>query len=140
MKKYILTFGILFLLIFVISAYAGDMDVAIREADKKLQANGFLLEDEIDEILEAEQTPDVLSKVTDDQQKAIVAELREAQEINARESRKLGLGIADQLEQSIYQDGVFKNKMLKARRAIAKKYGIQAGDITAIEFHVMYPD
>lgn len=111
-----------------------------EEADKKLKANGFLVEDEIDEIYEAEQTPDVLSKVTEDQQKAIVSELQKAQEVNARESQKFGSGIKDEMERSMYQDGVYKNKMLKARRAIAKKYGIQAGDISAIEAHVKFPD
>ena len=140
MRKSIFALTIVCVIVLAVSAQASDMQTAIREADKKLQANHFLLEEEIDEILEAEQTPNVLEKVTGAQQRAIVAELDEAKKINTRESQKFGLGIQDPLEQSIYQNGVFLNKMLKSRRAIAKKYGIQAGDIFTIEVHVMYPD
>ena len=116
------------------------MQTAIREADKKLKANGFLLTDEIDEIYEKEQTPDVLKQLTPEQQKSIVEELSQAKEINAQKSSKMGLSIKDALEQSSYQDGVFANMMLKSRREIAKKYGIKAGDISAVEIHVMFPN
>ena len=125
------------MVVLAVSAQASDMQTAIREADRKLQANGFLLDDDIDEILEAEQTPNVLEKVTDAQQRAIVAELDEAKAVNLRESEKFGLGIQDDLERSIYQQGVFNNKMLKSRRAIAKKYGIQIGDVFTVEDALM---
>ena len=113
---------------------------AAENADKKLKENHFLLEDEIDEILEAEQTPNVLDKLTKAQQEAIVKELRKAQSINAEESKKFGASIKEPLEQAAYRNGVYLNKMLKTRRAIAKKYGIQAGDIATVEAHVMFPD
>ena len=109
---------------------------AAREANIKLRANHFLLNEEIERVYQEERTPDVLSKLTKEQMMLIASELRDAQKENRRESQKFGSGIKDSTERSMYQDGVYKNKMLKARRAIAKKYGIQAGDISAIEAHV----
>ena len=113
---------------------------AAENADKKLKENHFLLEDEIDEILEAEQTPNVLEKLTEAQQKSIVKELSDAKAVNASESQKFGSSIKEPIEQAAYRNGVYLNKMLKTRRAIAKKYGIQAGDIATVEAHVMSLD
>ena len=111
---------------------------AALEANIKLRANHFLLDDEIDRVYQEEKIPDVFSKLTEKQMQAIVTELNEAKEINNREAEKLGLGIQDNLERSMYQHGVLNNKMLKSRRSIAKKYGIQAGDIATVEAHVMF--
>ena len=138
-KKYFVL-CVVFLSVCVAVANGSDMQTAIREADKKLKANGFLLTDEIDEIYDKEQTPDVLKQLTPEQQKSIVAELGQAKEINAQKSSKMGLSIKDTLEQSFYQDGVLANMMLKSRREIAKKYGIKAGDISMIEINVMFPN
>ena len=104
--------------------------------DEQLKANGFLLSDEIEEIWEAEQTPNVLDKFTLEQQKAIVEELRKAQDEAAKSSLDFGKGIKNASDRAEYQEGVRKNKVLKATRAIAKKYGIQAGDIFIIEGNV----
>lgn len=104
---------------------------------KKLKANHFLLTDEIDEIYEKEKTPDVLEKISIDQQKAIVEELKTAKEINAQKSLGFGSSIKDPLEQAVYQDGVLNNMMLKSSREIAKKYGIKAGDVFYIELNLM---
>ena len=109
---------------------------AAREANIKLRANYFLLNDEIERVYQEELTPDVLSKLTKEQMMLITSELRDAQKENRRESQKFGSGIKDSTERSMYQNGVYKNKMLKSRRAIAKKYGIQAGDISVIESHI----
>ena len=121
MKKYF-SLCLLFIVSFALTAYGeGEkfyegsaegvkaIQSASLEANKKLKANGFLLSEEIEEIWEAEKTPDVLEK--------------------------LSVGIENELERSICQDGVLSNKVLKATRAIAKKYGIKAGDIFTIQFH-----
>ena len=105
--------------------------------DEQLKANGFLLSEEIEEIWKNEQTPDVLKKLTTEQQKAIVAELRKAQDEAAKSSQDFGKGIKNASNRADYQEGVRKNKVLKATRAIAKKYGIQAGDIFVVEFNVV---
>ena len=105
--------------------------------DERLKANGFFLSEEIEEAWKKEQTPDVIKKLTTDQQKAIVAELRKAQDEAAKSSQDFGKGIKNASDRAEYQEGVRKNKVLKATRAIAKKYGIQAGDIFVVEFHVV---
>lgn len=137
MKKYF-ALCIIFIVIFAVMAHGSDIQTAIREADKKLKANGFLLSEEIDAIYEKEQTSDVLKQLTTEQQKSIVTELAQAKEINAQKSSKMGLSIKDSLEQSMYQDGVLANMMLKSRREIAAKYGIKAGDISTVELNVMF--
>ena len=109
---------------------------AANEADLKLRANNFFLDDEIDRVYQEEQTPDVLSKLTEEQMRAIVAELNAAKEKNTARSQGFGATITDALEKSFYQAGVLNNMMLKARRTIAKKYGIQSGDIATIEMHI----
>ena len=109
---------------------------AASEADIKLRANHFFLDDEIDRVYQEEQTPDVLSKLTEEQMRAIVAELNVAKERNAARSQGFGGTITDALEKSFYQTGVLNNMMLKARREIAKKYGIKSGDIATIEMHI----
>ena len=109
---------------------------AASEADIKLRANNFFLEDEIDRVYQEERTPDVLTKLTEEQMKAIIAELNQAKERNTARSQGFGATITDALEKSFYQAGVLNNMMLKARREIAKKYGIQSGDIATIEMHL----
>ena len=113
------------------------MQTAIKNADARLRANGYLLDSEIEEIWNAEKTPGVLEKFTLDEQKAIVQDLRIAQEKAGKESLNYGTSINDPLEQSFFQGGVSKNKLLKASQELAKKYGIKAGDIFTIDFHVM---
>ena len=107
-----------------------------EEADKKLKANGFLINEEIEAIWEEEKTPDVLDKISETQQKAIVNELKKAQDKAEKSSHSFGASIKNPTERSMYQQGVQQNKVLKATRAIAKKYGIRAGDIITIEEHV----
>ena len=113
-------------------AYGSDMQTVIRNSDAKLKANGFLLDEEIEEIWQAETTPDVIKNLTDSQQKAIDAELKQAQDIAEKTSLDFGKNISDPLEQSMYQEGVRKNKVLKATREIAEKYSIKAGDVFVI--------
>mgnify|MGYP006916030896 CR=1 FL=1 len=113
-----------------------DPNESDEDIDEKLKANGFLLSEEIEEIWKNEQTPDVLDKLTTAQQKAIVEELRKAQDEAAKSSLDFGKGIKNASDRAEYQEGVRKNKVLKATRAIAKKYGIQAGDIFVVEFNV----
>lgn len=137
MNKRIFALITILVILAVAVAYGNDMQTAIRNADKKLKANHFLLTDEIDEIYEKEKTPDVLEKISIDQQKAIVEELKTAKEINAQKSLGFGSSIKDPLEQAVYQDGVLNNMMLKSSREIAKKYGIKAGDVFYIELNLM---
>ena len=107
-----------------------------ENADKKLQENGFLLEEEIEEIWQNEVTPDVLEKLTEKQMKAIDTELKQAQDVASKSSLDFGKGIKDSLERSMYQEGVRKNKVLKATREIAKKYGIKVGDVFVVSNHL----
>ena len=76
-------------------------------------------------------------KIPVDQQRAILTELKAAHEINARRSLEFGSTIKDPAEQSIYQNGVLNNMMLKSSREIAKKYGIKAGNVFMVELHLM---
>ena len=115
-----------FLLIVASFAQGSDIQAATRAAEEKLKANHFLL---TEEIYEKEQTPNVWDKIPANQQKAIVAELKMAKEANTQKSLGFGLSIKDPLEQSIYQDVVLSNMMLKSSREIAKKYGIKAADV-----------
>ncbi len=105
---------------------------AAENIDAKLKDNGFLIDEEIDEIWEKETTPDVAKQLSDKQKKAIVAEFRKAQKGSEESSKKFGASIEDSIERSMYQDGVCKNKVFKATRAIAKKYGIKAGDVVVL--------
>lgn len=105
---------------------------SVYDVEKMLKNNGFLLDEEIDEIWENEITPDILTKLSSAQKKAIVAEFRKAQNESEKSSRTFGASIKDKSSRSMYQDGVCKNKVLKATRAIAKKYGIKAGDVVKI--------
>ena len=125
-----------FLLIVASFAQGSDIQAATRAAEEKLKANHFLLTEEIDEIYEKEQTPNVWDKIPANQQKAIVAELKMAKEANTQKSLGFGLSIKDPLEQSIYQDVVLSNMMLKSSREIAKKYGIKAADVFMIELYL----
>ena len=96
------------------------------------------MSEEIEEIWQSEKTTDVLEKLSESQQRKILAEYQAASEIAAKSSLEFGSSISDELERSLYQAGVEQNKLLKATRVIAKKYGIKAGDIFTIEFHVIY--
>lgn len=136
MKK-ICILSVLLLLVCVSAVVGNDIQTASRNANEKLKVNNFLLTDEIDEIFEAEQTPGVWDKFTVDQQRAILAEYKSAHEVNAKKSLSFGASIKDPLEQSLYQDGVLNNMMLKAAREIAKKHGIKAGDVFMLELHLM---
>lgn len=108
-----------------------------ENAEQKLKANGFLLVDEIEEIWATEKTPNVLDKLSSDDKKAIDAALDKALEESEKSSESFGASITDQLEKTLYQEGVCQNKMLKATRAIAKQYGIQAGDVFTVEDALM---
>lgn len=136
MRKNLIVCAVL-LVIFTSAVYGNDIQTASHNANEKLKANHFLLTDEIDEIFEKEQTPGVWDKFTLDQQKAILAEYKSAHEVNAKKSLSFGASIKDPLEQSLYQDGVLNNMMLKAAREIAKKHGIKAGDVFMLELHLM---
>ena len=137
MKKY---FALCLLLLpyFALSVFASDLETASHNAEEKLKANGFFLSEEIEEIWQSEKTPDVLEKISGDKQREILEKYKEAQELDAKSSLEFGSSISDELERSLYQAGVEQNKVLKATRAIAKKYGIKAGDIFTIEFHLMF--
>ncbi len=139
MKKCVRLASFVAVLSLIITSFAqgNDIQSATRAAEKKLKANHFLLTDEIDEIYEKEQTPNIWDKIPTDQQKAIAAELKAAKEANAQRSLGFGLSIKDPLEQSIYQDVVLSNMMLKSSREIAKKYGIKAADVFMIELSLM---
>ena len=106
----------------------------------KLKANGFLLVDEIEEIWASERTSNVLEQVTDEQKKAITEEFSNVRKESEESSQTFGGSIADPLEKTLYQEGVCQNKMLKATRAIAKKYGIQTGDVFAVEDSLTTPE
>lgn len=108
-----------------------------ENAEQKLKANGFLLVDEIEEIWAQEKTPNVLEKLSSDDKKAVDAAITEARRESEESSQKFGGSITDPLEKTLYQEGVCQNKMLKATRAIAKKYGIQAGDVFTVEDALM---
>ena len=101
-------------------------------ADEKLKSNGFLTEEEVDEVWESETTLNLGEQLSSKQKKAIIAEYKKAKRESEQSSRKFGSGIEDELEREFYQDGVCKNKILKATRAIAEKYGIKAGDVVAL--------
>ncbi len=136
MKK-LISGVVVFIFIMCVVAFGSDMETASRNADEKLKANGFLLSEEIEKIWQNEKTPDIWKKIPMDQQKKILAEYKEAQEVSAENSLTFGTSIKDDLERSLYQEGVRKNKMLKATRNIAEKYGIKAGDVFPIEWSVM---
>ncbi len=104
-----------------------------ENAEQKLKANGFLLDDEVEIVFETEKTPGILEKLSEVQKKAIAEELKKAEEDSEESSQGFGTSITDKLEKSMYQEAVRKNKVLKAVRAIAKKYGIQAGDVFSVE-------
>lgn len=104
-----------------------------ENAEQKLKANGFLLDDEVETVFETEKTPGILEKLSEAQKKAIAEELKKAEEDSEESSQGFGTSITDKLEKSMYQEAVRKNKVLKAVRAIAKKYGIQAGDVFSVE-------
>ncbi|MBR0204444.1 MAG: hypothetical protein IJQ56_08780 [Synergistaceae bacterium] len=139
MKKYF-ALCLLLLLCFAVNVSASSLETASRNANEKLQANGFLLSEEIEEIWQSEKTPDVLEKISESQQRKILDEYRTASEAAAKSSLEFGSSITDDLERTLYQSGVENNKVLKATRAIAKKYGIKAGDIFTIEFHSAYSE
>lgn len=136
MRKNFIVCAVL-LLILASAVYGDDIQIATSNAEAKLKANNFLLTDEIDEIYETEQTPGVWDKFSDTQKKAILAEYKSLHEANAKKSLSFGASIKDPLEQSIYQDGVLNNMMLKSAREIAKKHGIKAGDVFMLELHMM---
>ena len=104
----------------------------------KAQAQETLLtSDQLDEIYEKEKMPNIVDKLTEIQQKEIVVAIRNAQEENGQKSLKIGAREAarfkNALERSFYEDDVYQNLMLTSRRAIAKKYGIKAGDTVSVE-------
>ena len=111
-----------------------------ENADQKLKSNGFLLADEIYEIWSDEKTPNVLEQLTDEQKKAIADELSKARKDSEESSQTFGGSIADPLEKTLYQEGVSQNKLLKATRAIAKKYSIQTGDVFTIDNSLATPE
>ena len=106
-------------------------------AEQKLKANGFLLVEEIDEVWAKEKTPGVLDRLSSNDKKAIDSALDKAREESEASSQEFGGSISDELEKTLYQEGVCQNKMLKATRAIAKQYGIQAGDVFTVEDALM---
>ncbi len=112
------------------SVKPGDPQTASSNANKKLKDNHFFLEDEINRAYQEEQASDL--RLTDEQRKAIIEEYNSAKATNAKRSEDFGSTIQDPLEKSYYQAGVLRNMMLKACREIAKKYGIQPGDVYAI--------
>lgn len=111
-----------------------------ENADQKLQANGFLLADEIYAVWETEKTPNVLDKLSQEQRKAIADELSNAKKESEESSLVFGSSITDSLEKNLYQEGVCQNKVLKATRVIAQKYGIQTGDVFTVDDSVSPPE
>ena len=100
MKKYFALF-LLVLLCFAVTVFASDIETASRNANEKLQANGFLLSEEIEEIWQSEKTTDVLEKLSESQQRKILAEYQAASEIAAKSSLEFGSSISDELERSL---------------------------------------
>lgn len=115
-----------------VSTKPSDPETALANADVKLKDNNFLLVDEIARIYAEEQTPDVMSKLTDAQVRVIKESYNAAKSGNTQRSQGFGATITDPLEKSYYQAGVLRNMMLKACREIAQRYGIKAGDVNAI--------
>ena len=111
-----------------------------ENAEQKLKANGFLLDEEIESIWESERTPGVLDKLSADQKQAISDEISKAETESEESAQSFGTSITDKLERTMYQETVSKNKVLKATRAIAKKYGIKAGDVFTVQSSVLPPE
>lgn len=138
MKKLKNFFTCILLIILSVQARAANFQEALVSADALLKKNNFLLDEEIHQIYEREQTPDALIKLSAQQQQELVENLRRFKNLNASRSLEYGRDIQDPLVRSLYQDRVFNNLMLRTNTELAKRYGIMRGDIFNVELHFSF--
>ena len=138
MKKLKIFLACILLIILSVQARAANFQEALVSADALLKKNNFLLDEEIHQIYEREQTPDALIKLSAQQQQELVENLRRFKNLNASRSLEYGRDIQDPLVRSLYQDRVFNNLMLRTNTELAKRYGIMRGDIFNVELHFSF--
>ena len=138
MKKLKNFFTCILLIILSVQARAANFQESLVSADALLKKNNFLLDEEIHQIYEREQTPDALIKLSAQQQQELVENLRRFKNLNASRSLEYGRDIQDPLVRSLYQDRVFNNLMLRTNTELAKRYGIMRGDIFNVELHFSF--
>ncbi|MBQ7151979.1 MAG: hypothetical protein IJR94_06970 [Synergistaceae bacterium] len=138
MKKLKIFLACILFIILSAPARAANFQEALVSADALLKKNNFLLDEEIHQIYEREQTPDALIKLSAQQQQELVENLRRFKNLNASRSLEYGRDIQDPLVRSLYQDRVFNNLMLRTNTELAKRYGIMRGDIFNVELHFSF--
>lgn len=138
MKKLKIFLACILFIILSVQARAANFQEALVSADALLKKNNFLLDEEIHQIYEREQTPDALIKLSAQQQQELVENLRRFKNLNASRSLEYGRDIQDPLVRSLYQDRVFNNLMLRTNTELAKRYGIMRGDIFNVELHFSF--